>query len=163
MWYPLRGCILKNMHVGFPQQPVKFVFVEMFRRAGPPPYAPSQTGVCIDNGTIPSPGGKGDREAVDEEWRHLILWNAPKSNHTDFPIVLFNRTANKFGTYRRSSSAPVCALARNDRENGAWFLKLMTLPRRGYHISYLLSDICVRPAGYLWASSNCWMISSICS
>ena len=25
-------------------------------------------------------------------------------------------------------AAPVCALARNDRENGAWFLKLMTLP-----------------------------------
>ena len=75
------------------------------------PALPSvrQIGVCIDDGIIPSPGGKGDREAVDEEWRNLILWNAPKSNHTDFPIVLFNRTANKFGTYRRSSSAPVCA------------------------------------------------------
>ena len=28
-------------------------------------------------------------------------------------------------------AAPVCALARNDRENGAWFLKLMTLPPGG--------------------------------
>ena len=28
-------------------------------------------------------------------------------------------------------AAPVCALARNDREIGAWFLKLMTLPPRG--------------------------------
>ena len=26
--------------------------------------------------TIPSPGGKGDREAVDEEWRHLTIRNA---------------------------------------------------------------------------------------
>ena len=89
MWYPLRGCILKNMHVGFPQQPDKLVFVEMFRRAGPPPYAPSQTGVCIDNGTIPSPGGKGDREAVDEEWRHLSILNAVKSKSTAFPNVPF--------------------------------------------------------------------------
>ena len=38
---------------------------------------------------IPSPGGKGDREAVDEEWRHLILRNADKSNGTDFPNVPF--------------------------------------------------------------------------
>ena len=26
-------------------------------------------------------------------------------------------------------ATPVCALARNDRKIGAWFLKLMTLPR----------------------------------
>ena len=28
-------------------------------------------------------------------------------------------------------AAPVCATSRNDREIGAWFLKLMTLPPRG--------------------------------
>ena len=81
--------ILKIVLIGFPQQPDKFVFVEMFRRAGPPPYAPSQSGVSIDNGTIPSPGGKGDREAVDEEWRHLPIRNAVNSNGTTFPNVPF--------------------------------------------------------------------------
>ena len=30
-----------------------------------------------------------------------------------------------------SVTAPVCATSRNDREIGAWFLKLMTLPPRG--------------------------------
>ena len=37
--------------------------------------------------TIPSPGGKGDREAVDEEWRHLSILNAVKSKSTAFPNV----------------------------------------------------------------------------
>ena len=27
---------------------------------------------------MPSPGGKGDREAVDEEWRHLTIRNVVK-------------------------------------------------------------------------------------
>ena len=39
--------------------------------------------------TIPSPGGKGDREAVDEEWRHLSVLNAVKSKSTAFPNVPF--------------------------------------------------------------------------
>ena len=39
--------------------------------------------------TIPSPGGKGDREAVDEEWRHLPIRNAVNSNGTTFPNVPF--------------------------------------------------------------------------
>ena len=39
--------------------------------------------------TIPSPGGKGDREAVDEEWRHLSILNAVKSKSTAFPNVPF--------------------------------------------------------------------------
>ena len=35
----------------------------------------------------------------------------------------------KIGTLQGERiAAPVCALARNDREIGAWFLKLMTLP-----------------------------------
>ena len=38
---------------------------------------------------MPSPGGKGDREAVDEEWRHLTIRNAVNLNGTDFPIILF--------------------------------------------------------------------------
>ena len=33
--------------------------------------------------------GKGDREAVDEEWRHLPILNAVNSNGTDFPNVPF--------------------------------------------------------------------------
>ena len=37
----------------------------------------------------PSPGGKGDREAVDEEWRHLPIRNAVNSNGTTFPNVPF--------------------------------------------------------------------------
>ncbi len=38
----------------------------------------------------------------------------------------------KIGTLQGERiAAPVCALARNDREIGAWFLKLMTLPPRG--------------------------------
>ena len=39
--------------------------------------------------TIPSPGGKGDREAVDEEWRHLTILNAVKSKNTTFSNVPF--------------------------------------------------------------------------
>ena len=39
--------------------------------------------------TIPSPGGKGDREAVDEEWRYLTILNAVKSKSTAFPNVPF--------------------------------------------------------------------------
>ena len=39
--------------------------------------------------TIPSPGGKGDREAVDEEWRHLTIRNAVKSKNTTFSNVPF--------------------------------------------------------------------------
>ena len=35
------------------------------------------------------PGGKGDREAVDEEWRHLTIRNAVNLNGTDFFNVLF--------------------------------------------------------------------------
>ena len=38
---------------------------------------------------MPSPGGKGDREAVDEEWRHIIIRNAANSNSTDFSNVPF--------------------------------------------------------------------------
>ena len=40
--------------------------------------------------TIPSPGGKGDREAVDEEWRHLTICNAVNLNGTDFSNVPFH-------------------------------------------------------------------------
>ena len=39
--------------------------------------------------TIPSPGGKGDREAVDEERRHLTIFNAVKSKNTTFSNVPF--------------------------------------------------------------------------
>ena len=47
-------------------------------------------GVCKDEcRTIPSPGGKGDREAVDEEWRHLTILNAVKSKNTTFSNVPF--------------------------------------------------------------------------
>ena len=60
---------------------------------------------------IPSPGGKGDREAVDEEWRHLTIRNAVKSGGTGFSFVPFSRTANKFGTFRRSSSVSLCSTA----------------------------------------------------
>ena len=38
---------------------------------------------------MPSPGGKGDREAVDEEWRHLTILNAVKSKSTTFSNVPF--------------------------------------------------------------------------
>ena len=38
---------------------------------------------------MPSPGGKGDREAVDEEWRHFTIRNAVNSNGTTFPNVPF--------------------------------------------------------------------------
>ena len=38
---------------------------------------------------IPSPGGKGDREAVDEEWRYIPILNAVNSNGTDFSNVPF--------------------------------------------------------------------------
>ena len=56
------------------------------------PALPSvrQIGVCIDDGIIPSPGGKGDREAVDEEWRHLTICNAVNLNGTDFSNVPFH-------------------------------------------------------------------------
>ena len=116
----------------------------MFRRAGPPPYAPSQTGVCIDNGTIPSPGGKGDREAVDEEWRHLTIRNAVNSNSATFSNVPFSRNAYRFGTDRRSSSAPVCALGHlppGGRHCAAGISTFQNHPRRGYHILYLISRI----------------------
>ena len=62
--------ILKIVMIGFTQQPDKLEFVGMRR-------------------TIPSPGGKGDREAVDEEWRHLSVLNAVKSKSTAFPNVPF--------------------------------------------------------------------------
>ena len=39
---------------------------------------------------MPSPGGKGDREAVDEEWRHLTICNAVNLNGTDFSNVPFH-------------------------------------------------------------------------
>ena len=58
------------MMIGFTRVPEKLEFVEMR---------------C----TIPSPGGKGDREAVDEEWRHLAIRNAVNSNRTTFPNVPF--------------------------------------------------------------------------
>ena len=54
-------------------------------RVLPPFTAPPTTHLL----TIPSPGGKGDREAVDEEWRHLPILNAVNSNGTDFPNVPF--------------------------------------------------------------------------
>ena len=38
----------------------------------------------------------------------------------------------KIGTLQGERiAAPVCATSRNDREIGAWFLKLMTLPPHG--------------------------------
>ena len=64
------GMNLKIMMIGFTRVPEKLEFVEMR---------------C----TIPSPGGKGDREAVDEEWRHLPIRNAVNSNGTTFPNVPF--------------------------------------------------------------------------
>ena len=39
---------------------------------------------------MPSPGGKGDREAVDEERRHLTICNAVNLNGTDFSNVPFH-------------------------------------------------------------------------
>ena len=56
---------------------------------------------------MPSPGGKGDREAVDEEWRHLTIRNTVHSYGTTFPNIPFSRNAYRFGTDRRSSSAPL--------------------------------------------------------
>ena len=47
---------------------------------------------------------------MDEEWRHLSVLNAVKSKSTAFPNVPFYRNAYRFGTDRRSSSAPVCEL-----------------------------------------------------
>ena len=69
-------------------------------------------GVCKDEGgTIPSPGGRWHGEAVtDEEWRNLTIRYAVNSNVTIVSNVPFYRNAHRFGTYRRSSSAPVCAL-----------------------------------------------------
>ena len=64
------GMNLKIMMIGFTRVPEKLEFVEMR---------------C----TIPSPGGKGDREAVDEEWRHLTIRNAVNSNGTGFSNVPF--------------------------------------------------------------------------
>ena len=64
------GMNLKIMMIGFTRVPEKLEFAEMR---------------C----TIPSPGGKGDREAVDEEWRHLTIRNAVNSNGTTFPNVPF--------------------------------------------------------------------------
>ena len=64
------GMNLKIMMIGFTRVPEKLEFVEMR---------------C----TIPSPGGKGDREAVDEEWRHLTILNAVKSKNTTFSNVPF--------------------------------------------------------------------------
>ena len=73
--------------------------------------AREKIGICKDEYRImPSPGGKGDREAVDEEWRHLPILNAVKSKSTAFPNVPFYRNAYRFGTDRRSSSVPVCEL-----------------------------------------------------
>ena len=69
--------------------------------------APSPRGKAwLRRDAIPSPEGKGDREAVDEEWRHLIPCNAVKSDSTGFSFVPFSRTAYRFETFRRSSSAP---------------------------------------------------------
>ena len=64
------GMNLKIMQIGFTRVPEKLEFVEMR---------------C----TIPSPGGKGDREAVDEEWRHLTICNAVYLNGIDFSNVPF--------------------------------------------------------------------------
>ena len=64
------GMILKIVIIVFARVPDKLVFVEMR---------------C----TIPSPGGKGDREAVDEEWRHLTICNAVYLNGIDFSNVPF--------------------------------------------------------------------------
>ena len=61
---------MKIMMIGFTRVPEKLEFVEMR---------------C----TIPSPGGKGDREAVDEEWRHLTICNAVYLNGIDFSNVPF--------------------------------------------------------------------------
>ena len=45
----------------------------------------------------------------------------------------------KIGTLQGERiAAPVCALARNDREIGAWFLKLMTLPPGGRYGAALI-------------------------
>ena len=119
-------------------------------------------GVCKDEcRTIPSPGGKGDREAVDEERRHLTICNAVNLNGTDFSNVPFSRSAYKYGTYRRSSSAPVCALGhlppggrycapaslqtpiyRAAGENRSGYFKTSPkgIPHLISHISYLISS-----------------------
>ena len=107
--------------------------------------------------TIPSPGGKGDREAVDEEWRHLTICNAVNLNGTDFSNVPFSRSAYKYGTYRRSSSAPVCALGHlppGGRYGAAhpYKFQFIALLRKtgmhihGYLISYILPFISAFPA-----------------
>ena len=64
------GINIKNVHIAFPKLRDKLVFAGMPER-----------------NTFPR--GKGDREAVDEEWRHLIIRNAANSNSTDFSNVPF--------------------------------------------------------------------------
>ena len=59
----------------------------------------------------------------------------------------------KIGTLQGERiAAPVCALARNDREIGAWFLKLMTLPPWGKVLGCerKRSFSCVKPISILW-------------
>ena len=101
---------------------------------------------------MPSPGGKGDREAVDEEWRHLAIHNAVHSNGTTFPNVPFSRNAYKYGTYRRSSSAPVCALGHlppGGRHCAAVIPTFSNIPEGDTtsYISYLISDISLAGSG----------------
>ncbi len=133
MWYPLRGCILKNMHVGFPQQPDKLVFVEMFRRAGPPPYAPSQTGVCIDNGTIPSPGGRGTAKRWMRNGDTFPFLMQSSQRVQPFPMYLFNEMHTD-SEHIAVPHPPQCA-------HWGTFPPFQNHPRRGYHILYLISRI----------------------
>ena len=53
------------------------------------PGSPINGGLLGWCNAIPSPGGKGDREAVDEEWRHLAIRNAVNLNDTTFSNVPF--------------------------------------------------------------------------
>ena len=43
-----------------------------------PPSCPRNWNLWGCRNAMPSPGGKGDREAVDEEWRYLPILNVVK-------------------------------------------------------------------------------------
>ena len=97
--------------------------------------------MLVYRNAMPSPGGKGDREAVDEEWRHLTIRNAVHSNGTTFPNVPFSQNAYRFGTDRRSSSAPLRGhLPPGGRHCAAVIPTFSNIPE-GDTTSYILSLI----------------------
>ena len=77
-----------------------------------------QIGVCrADDRKIPSPGGKGDREAVDEE-RRQVQEHMRTRGQTEFQNGAILHTAPVIGRFRHSSSvtkigseAPILATA----------------------------------------------------